>query len=135
MKVIVDTCVWSLALRRKNTVSHKNHIIELQELISEFRVQMLGSIRQEILSGIKETVQFNKLAAHLRAFPDLASTIEDYELAASYFNRCRKLGLQGSNTDFLICAIAKNHNMSIFTIDKDFSSFSKHLPIKLHLLR
>ncbi|NCP02896.1 MAG: hypothetical protein GW861_05895 [Deltaproteobacteria bacterium] len=60
MKTIVDTCIWSLALRRNETTS-SDIVDELSELISEVRVQLIGPIRQELLSGIKSTTQFNKL--------------------------------------------------------------------------
>ena len=52
--------------------------------------------------------------------------------AAKYFNRCRSKGIQGSNTDFLICAMANRNKFSIFTTDKDFELFSKHIEIILH---
>ena len=56
----------------------------------------------------------------------------DYIAAAGFFNLCRSKGVQGSNTDFLICAVAVRAKVSIFTLDKDFDLFSKHLPIVLH---
>lgn len=131
MNVLVDTCIWSLALRRKS-VSHNDKIIELfRELIDEVRVQIIGPIRQEILSGIPDIENFNKLRQHLAAFDDLTLNANDFETAAELFNRCRKKGIQGSNTDFLICSVAINNNLSIFTTDKDFSLFAKILPIKL----
>ena len=63
---------------------------------------------------------------------DLNLEKQDYELAAEYFNTARKKGIQGSNTDFLICAISTRHNMPILTTDKDFSNFQKVFPVKLH---
>jgi len=134
MKILVDTSVWSLALRRKSAV-HDPSVIELRGLIEELRVQMIGPVRQEILSGIRSESQFLKLRETLRAFPDMALTSQDYELAAEFFNVGRKRGIQGSNTDFLICAISKRHEMPIFTTDKDFVLFRKHLPITLHAPR
>jgi predicted nucleic acid-binding protein len=44
----------------------------------------------------------------------------DYERAAHVFNACRRKGIQGSNIDFLICAVAHRHAMPIFTLDRDF---------------
>ena len=61
-----------------------------------------------------------------------AKVTDDYEKAAFYFNLCRSKGIQGSNTDFLICSIAIRNNFSLFTVDKDFLLFSKHIPIQLH---
>lgn len=92
---------------------------------------MLGIIRQELLSGIRYTEQFMQLRNYLRAFSDLELTSEDYELAAEFFNICRKNGVQGSNTDFLICAIAHRRNHSILTTDKDFENFRSHIPVVL----
>lgn len=60
MKIIVDTCVWSLALRHNNKSSHET-IAEFKSLIMNFRVQMIGPVRQEIFSGIKHEIQFQKL--------------------------------------------------------------------------
>lgn len=131
MKVLVDTSIWSLALRRNLPVDGPE-VSELIELIREVRVQMIGPVRQELLSGIKHQAQFRKLRDHLRAFPDFELTSRDYESAAEFFNLCRSKGIQGSNTDFLICAISARHKLPIFTTDGDFALFQSHLPITLH---
>jgi predicted nucleic acid-binding protein len=131
MKILIDTCVWSLALRR-NELQGNEYVSELKELIKEVRVQLVDSIRQELLSGIKSKKQFDLLKNHLEAYDDLELEREAYELAAEYFNTARKKGIQGSNTDFLICAVSTRHNMPILTTDKDFSNFQAVLPIKLH---
>ena len=131
MKVIVDTSVWSMALRRDKSESNTT-VHELRRMIQNHRVQMIGPIRQELLSGIRSESQFKKLQKHLESFPDLPAITEDYVTAAKYFNRCRSKGIQGSNTDFLICAIANRNKFSIFTTDRDFELFSKHFKIILH---
>lgn len=131
MIVLVDTSVWSLALRR-NSPTDGAEIKELLELIGEVRVQMLGPVRQELLSGIRHPAQFTNLREHLRAFPDLTLSSQDYETAAEFFNLCRAQGIQGSNTDFLICAVAVRSKIPIFTTDADFILFQQHLPIALH---
>jgi len=95
-------------------------------------VQLIGPIRQELLSGIKSDEQFNKLKRYLSSFPDYQIQSEDFVLAAQYFNQCRSKGIQGSNTDFLICAIAVNNNWQIYTSDQDFSHFQKVIPIQLY---
>lgn len=132
MKVIVDTCIWSLALRRPKKSVSDPHVDVLKDLIVERRVEMLGSIRQELLSGIVVAEHVDKLKLYLRAFPDLILDYEDYELAADFYNYCRNKGIQGSNTDFLICAVASRREMAIFTNDKDFSLFVKVVPIQLY---
>ena len=132
MKVLVDTSIWSLALRRRRRSESESPQSELAALVEDGRVAMIGPIRQELLSGIKERVQFDRLREHLRAFTDTEITTDDYEEAAAFCNRCREKGVQGSNTDFLICAIAKRHDYAIFTADEDFRHFGKILPIVLH---
>lgn len=131
MNVIVDTSVWSLALRRAKRVD-ASAPRELSELIQEGRVVMLGIVRQELLSGIKEKKQFDILRERLRAFPDLELETADYEEAAAAFNQCRERGLQGSNTDYLICAAAQRRDHAIFTTDGDFRHFARVLKLKFH---
>ena len=131
MKVIVDTSVWSLALRRGRQGAVAP-VQELRNLIQDHRVEMIGPIRQEILSGIRSESQFQKLQKHLKSFPDLPILTEDYVTAARFFNLCRSKKVQGSNTDFLICAVAVRNKFSVYTTDKDFELFSKHLHVALH---
>jgi len=131
MMVIVDTSVWSLALRSSAKVLDPART-ELEELIADGRAALIGPIRQEILSGVKERKQFELLRENLRAFPDIELRSADYEEAARFFNMCRAAGVQGSNTDFLICSVAVRRKVSILTTDRDFEGFAKLVPITLH---
>ena len=134
MNVLVDTSVWSLALRRARRIDDAVPR-ELAELIQEGRVVLIGPVRQELLSGIKSKPQFEQLREHLRAFPDLELESSDYEEVASAYNRCRERGIQGSNTDFLICAVAIRRDLAIFTTDGDFKHFARALRFELHQIR
>ncbi len=134
MNVLVDTSIWSEALRRTYHVE-PDVVQEFRSLVVEHRVAIMGPIRQEILSGLRDLAQFEQLERHLAAFPDLPLERDDYVMAAKCFNTCRAKGIQGSNTDFLICSVAVRRQMSIFTTDKDFILFAKHLPIVLHAKR
>jgi predicted nucleic acid-binding protein len=131
MNILVDTTIWSLALRRERP-QDPSLVRELTELIQELRVRLIGPIRQELLSGIKTEAQFQELRVYLSAFPDLPISTADYERAAEFFNLCRRKGIQGSNTDFLICAVAHHHGLEIYTTDKDFLEYSQYLPVKLY---
>lgn len=131
MNVLVDTCVWSSALRARAPLPDP-HVTELKELINEVRACLIGPIRQEILSGIRSQTQFKSLRERLRPFPDLQTTAEDFERAAELFNLCRSRGIQGANTDFLTCATAERHDIPILTADADFQLYARHIPIKLH---
>jgi len=138
MNVLIDTPIWSLAFRHRPVQTDNMqdiYVDELRELINEMRAQLIGPIRQEILSGISNEAQFQKLREHLGAFEDLTIHSEDYERAAECFNLCRSQGIQGAHIDFLICAVAERYNIPIFTTDKDFSLYASYLPISLYQLR
>jgi len=132
VNVLVDSSVWSLAFRRKKPKEDSLIVRELKELILEERAQIIGPIRQEVLCGIRHESQFQRLRETLRAFPDLDLAGADFEHAAELFNQCRQRGAQGSNTDFLICAVAERLEMPIFTTDLDFALFVGLIPVRLH---
>lgn len=130
MSVLVDTSIWSLGFRRREPGYPE--VLELRALIQARRAKLIGPVRQEILSGIRERSQFDALRADLSSFPDLGLRTRDFEKAAEFYNLCRGRGIQGSKTDFLICAVAERHGMPIFTTDLDFQAFALHLPIALY---
>lgn len=129
--VLVDTCIWSLALRGKTT-REKSIADELSKLIDENRARIMGPIRQEVLSGYSDFKSYENLRNKLRYFPNVIIMDSDFEAAAEYSNLCRKKGIQGSHIDFLICSVASRAKMKIYTTDKDFENYQKHLPISLH---
>lgn len=136
MMVLVDTPIWSLALRRRarNLGPEQEALTqELAELIREGRARILGPIRQELLSGIRDDAPFRRLRQHLRAFDDVRLSAKDYEEAARASDQCRSRGVAGSGVDFLICAVVVARGWTIFTTDRDFHEYAKRLPIGLHL--
>ncbi len=138
MNVLVDTPVWSVFLRRQEKqLSPEQARIkaELVELVREGLVQIMGPIRQELLSGIREEVRYRTLRDRLRAFDDVTLMTEDYEEAARASNHCRARGISGSPIDFLICAVAIRRSWRVFTTDRDFSRYARHLPLRLHVPR
>ena len=128
--VLVDTCIWSLALRG-NTPKEVAVAEQLSQLIDENQVRIIGPIRQELLSGYADKNSFERLRQKIQYFPNEPIVDVDYETAAEYSNFCRSKGVQGSHTDFLICAVSIRAQFRIYTTDKDFKYYSKHLPISL----
>lgn len=132
MRVLVDTCVWSLALRRRPT-SLSGRALEfrtaLEELLRDDRVILIGPIRQELLSGVRDPAQFEKLRLRLTVFRDEPIVTEDYEEAARIFNKCRSAGVTGSGVDMLMCAIALRLRLLVFTQDDDFKAYARTLPL------
>lgn len=138
MNVLVDTSIWSLALRRRArdlNPAERAAVAELTNLIKEGRARIIGLVRQELLSGIKAASQYEKLRAILRSFPDEPIATADYEAAAKAGNDCRARGVAVSVSDMVICAIAVARDWSVFTADPDFNSYARILPLKLHTPR
>ena len=133
--VLVDTPVWSLALRRKpGDLNARERALTqaLAELIRQGRAQIMGVVRQELLSGIREAEKFEKLRDYLRAFDDPRLEVRDHEEAAQIHNRCRSRGIAGSAIDFLICAVAHRRDWQVFTTDADFLRYEKVSGLKLY---
>ncbi len=132
MKLLVDTSVWSLALRRKSLNDNEQSIVNiLSGQVKNGHICMIGPIRQEILSGVKDRKQFLGLQKHLSYFEDLSITTGMYVKAAELYNACRVKGIQGSHIDFLICAVANEYDLQIFTLDNDFMNYSSAIDIRL----
>jgi predicted nucleic acid-binding protein len=132
LKVIIDTGVWSAFFRREHGPQHL--VAEVERLVRADVIQMLGPIRQELLSGAWPEDRFERLKEYLRFFPNLPLEEQDDELAAEYYNSCRSRGIQGSATDLIICAVSARYEMRIFSIDRDFENYCGVLPIRLHRL-
>jgi len=133
--VLVDTSVWSLALRRQpKDLSPAQQLVvtEWADLVREGRVQMIGPIRQELLSGLRHKQQVALLEQRLAAFPDTPIDTADYVEAARFFNLLRDRGVTGAPTDLLIASIAHRRQWTIFSLDEDFQRYARVLPIRLH---
>jgi len=131
-RILVDTSVWSLALRKKEKTDQEIRIInQLSKIINNLDMVIIGPIRQEILSGINDKKKYDELREKISIFEDFQLHTYDYELAAELFNECRKHGIQGSHIDYLICAVAINNDMSILTLDNDFQLYKKHMKLKI----
>jgi len=131
VKVLVDTPIWSYALRTRNN-KYQYEIDQLTSLIRDQRALIIGPIRQEILSGYSDLRKFRRLKEKLSYFENTPIQDIDYEFAAELCNQCRKKGIQGPHIDFLICAVAKRIDVPIFTTDMNFPRYQKIISIKLY---
>ena len=130
-RVLVDSDVWS-EFYRKRTGEPSAQVQQLRALIIGRQIAMLGAIRQEVLSGWRYPHQFEQVRDLMRAFPNQPLTEQEYERAAEYFNTCRSNGVQGSNTDFLICACSAAWDIPVLTRDQDYQRYAEHVPVHLY---
>ena len=122
MKVLVDTSIWSLALRRKGgpvklNDEEKRLVALLVEAIRDGRVLVAGPVRQEVLSGIATPEQFAEVKTKLDPFPDQPIGSEDYIEAARLYNLCRRRGVACAAVDVLLCALVYRNEWTILARD------------------
>ena len=134
MKVLVDTPVWSISFRRRPQDLNADEVrlkTALGELAEEGRALLIGPVRQELLSGLREQSQFNRMLRILQPFPDAEIRTDDYENAARMSNLCSSRGIANTSVDMLICAVAVASGVPILTTDRDFLRYVRVLPIQL----
>jgi len=135
MKILIDTSIWSLALRRQSGVVNPESVM-LRTLIEQGEdIHLLGIILQEVLQGIKNPKDFHILKDYLDAFPLIELTREDCIKAAELKNRLIKKGKQISTIDALIASASISYSCYLFTTDKDFEHIAQHSSLKLFRMR
>jgi predicted nucleic acid-binding protein len=136
--ILVDTPIWSLALRRRPhdlSAAEAQHVEEWKRLVRTGGAHLIGPIRHELLSDVREDRAWERLGTALRPFPDLPITTSDSERAAQFFNRCRAKGIVASAIDLVICAVSAGYGVPIYTTDADFGRYSTVLQLRLHTPR
>jgi len=129
MNVLVDTSVWSIALRRDRPPPGRE-LEALRAAIEAGDVCLLGVILQELLQGFPSLDRTRRLVEHLAPFPLLPMHRGDYIYAAEIRNRCRAKGITISTIDAQIAAAAINHRCSLLSIDRDFTGIARHFPLR-----
>jgi predicted nucleic acid-binding protein len=132
---LVDTSVWSLALRRRPgslSINERRLVDEWKRLVEKGLAVLIGPIRQEILSGIRERSTFETLRGLLSSFRYFEIVASDYDRAAEFFNDCRANGISGGHVDLLISSVAHRLDVPVFTADPDFVRYARHVPLRLH---
>ncbi|MFA4875238.1 MAG: PIN domain-containing protein [bacterium] len=131
MRYIVDTSVWSQALRREHH-RETEEVRKLTILLREGeRILLPGIILQEILQGVRRSEQFHEIRESLSCFPLIEATRDDYLFAAELFNVCRAKDVAVSTIDFLIASLAIRNDCRLLTSDKDFTHIARHCELKL----
>lgn len=131
MNFLVDTSVWSLALRR-DAPSDAAEVSRLRVALEEQEpVFTTGLILQEILQGFDGPRAREKILREFEALPMLVPDREDHVAAASLRNLCRRRGVQAGTLDALVAAIAIRHALHLITTDGDFLRIAKYCTLRL----
>ena len=102
MTLLVDTSVWSLALRR-DAESSEVEVQHLKEaLLGADVVVTTGLVLQELLQGFSGPKASARIVERFAALPLVQPTREDHVAAAQLRNTCRRSGIQVGTIDALI---------------------------------
>jgi len=131
MAVLVDTSVWSLALRR-SPPSGAREVTLLRSYLERGNVIVTtGLILQELLQGFQGPTARKKIIKSFSMLPVLAPALDDHIEAAGLRNHCRRKGVQVGTIDALIARLCIRHELPLLTTDRDFETMSRHCDLVL----
>ena len=131
MTLLVDTSVWSLALRR-DAEALEPEVQHLKEaLLGADAVVTTGLVLQELLQGFSGAKASAQIIERFAALPLIQPTREDHVAAAELRNACRRAGVQVGTIDALITQLCLRHELTLLSTDKDFKSAAKHCALRL----
>ena len=131
MKLLVDTSVWSLALRRDTPTNSGEVTLLSKALEGEGEVYVTGVILQELLQGFSGPKASEMIVQRFSALPMVVPDTSDHIQAAALRNHCRQNGVQVGTIDALIAQLALRFELHLLTTDNDFKHMAKHVPLRL----
>ncbi|WP_418315607.1 PIN domain-containing protein [Piscinibacter sakaiensis] len=131
MSLLVDTSVWSLALRRDTMQSAPEVTALRNALLGADQVFTTGLILQELLQGFAGPKARDLLIERLAALAFLQPDREDHIEAAELRNICRRSGVQVGTIDALLIQLCRRHDLTMLSMDKDFIGAAKHIDFRL----
>jgi len=130
MTVLVDTSVWSLALRRDRPVDIPA-VAHLTRALETDLVVTTGFIMQELLQGFLPERGQSAIRGRLGALPAVQPTRDDHIAAADLRNSCRRAGVQLGTIDALIAQLCITYDLELLSTDRDFVHAARHTPLRL----
>lgn len=131
MTLLVDTSVWSLALRR----DAPGDVVEVVALIRAIErgdaLLTTGLILQELLQGFSGPKDRELILDHFAALPLLVPDRDDHVAAADLRNSCRRSGMQVGTIDALLAQLCIRHELTLLSTDRDFAAVAALSPLKL----
>ena len=131
MSYLVDTSVWSLALRR-DALDSTPEVDELKRALEAGdEIFVTGLVLQELLQGFNKPKAYDQIVEYFALLPFIVPDREDYIQAANLRNQCRRKGIQVGTIDALLAQLCIDREIEILTTDKDFSQITKAAPLKV----
>jgi len=131
MTLLVETSVWSLALRR-DVQAAEPEVHQLKEaLFGSEMVVTTGLILQELLQGFCGPKAQAQIIERFAALPLLQPDRDDHINAAVLRNTCRRAGVQLGTMDALLAQLCIRYELTLLTTDKDFTYAARHCPLRI----
>jgi len=131
IRFLIDTSVWSEALRRKEKKLNSSETLVKRIIENNEEIVIIGIILQEILRGITNETLFSEIKNILNDFSFIDISREDYIFAAELRNKCKQQGITAGSFDFLIASVAINNNLTLVTYNNNFINISRHTRLKI----
>lgn len=131
MTLLVDTSVWSLALRRDGTFDAKEVLALREALTGADSVVTTGLVLQELLQGFNGPKAKEAIIERFGALPLIQPDRQDHVAAAEVRNTCRRGGVQIGTIDALLIQLCGRYEMTLLSSDKDFANAARHVPFRL----
>lgn len=131
MTLLVDTSVWSLALRRDQPSTGAQVEALRRALLGDELVVTTGLVLQELLQGFAGPKAGADIIQRFAALPVIAPDRDDHIEAASLRNLCRRSGVQLGTIDALLAQLCIRHGLTLLTADNDFIHAAAHCPLRV----
>lgn len=131
MRLLVDTSVWSLALRRDAPPELPEVRFLADSLEGGTLVFTTGIILQELLQGFAGPRAQEGIIERFTSLPFLVPDRTDHVEAAELRNACRRNGIQLGTIDALLAALALRYDLTLLTTDGDFLRTSEVRPLRV----
>ena len=126
MTFLVDTSVWSLALRRDVLVEEPAVRALKEALAGADLVVTTGLVLQELLQGFAGARASEQIVERFAALALIQPDRDDHIAAAGLRNSCRRAGVQIGTVDALIAQLCIRHDVVLLSTDRDFVHAAKH---------
>lgn len=114
--ILADTSVWIEFFKPQSTVGKK-----LETLIMNNSVWVCGVVLFELVQGVRSEEEKAKILDALSDLEYAEMTRHLWRKTAELSASLKKKGLNLPLSDILITALAIEHNLKIFTLDKHFA--------------
>ena len=131
MSLLVDTSVWSLALRRDGSSSAPQVAALVKAIESGESILTTGLVLQELLQGFSGPKAREQILDRFSALPLLVPDRADHVEAAALRNTCRRHGVQIGTIDALLAQLCIRHSLLMLSSDQDFQGIAKHCALRL----